>query len=236
MAVQELVAGVHHFRTQVFSEQRELFERLAGGQEPDTLFITCSDSRIDPNLITNTQPGSLFILRNAGNLVPAYGASNGGETATIEFAIRGLAVKDIIICGHSLCGAMKGLLHPELTKDMPTVAKWLEYAETTRQIVKAKYTHLSDKALLEATVEENVLTQIENIQTHPAVAVGLMQGTVNIHAWFYEIETGHVHAYDAASAQYKKLGESRQLVAHPAPPVLHMKPQKSTRSRKSSKS
>ena len=110
--MQKLVNGVHHFQQNIFSSQRELFERLANGQNPETLFITCSDSRIDPNLLTQTDPGELFILRNAGNIVPAYGAANGGEAATIEYAVAVLGVKDIIICGHSQCGAMKGLLQP----------------------------------------------------------------------------------------------------------------------------
>jgi carbonic anhydrase len=222
MPVQELVAGVHHFRSQVFREQRELFERLSHGQEPEVLFITCSDSRIDPNLITHTDPGDLFVLRNAGNLVPAYGASNGGETATIEFAVRGVNVTDIIVCGHSHCGAMKGLLHPEYLQEMRAVADWLRHAETTRQIVQAKYKHLSGEELLNAAIEENVLGQIENLQTHPAVAVGLAQGTLKLHAWYYEIESGEVFAYDDNASQFMPLGSIRPA-GHPAPPRLARK-------------
>jgi carbonic anhydrase len=108
--VQQLVAGVHRFRREVFRRQRELFERLAESQEPRTLFVTCSDSRIDPNLITHTQPGDLFVLRNAGNIIPAFGPTSGGEVATIEFAVTGLDVGDIVVCGHSHCGAMKGAI------------------------------------------------------------------------------------------------------------------------------
>lgn len=222
MPVQQLVAGVHHFRSQVFKEQRDLFERLGAGQSPNTMFITCSDSRIDPNLITQTAPGDLFVLRNAGNMIPAYGASNGGETAAVEFAIRALDVKDIIICGHSQCGAMKGLLKPEMLAELPDTAAWLKLAETTRQIVRAKYQHLSGEELLSATIEENVLSQIENLQTHPAVAVGLMRGSLKLHAWHYEIETGEIYAYDIESGQFKPLGMIKDFkdFAHPAPPVL----------------
>lgn len=209
MPIQQLVSGVHRFRDRVFREQRELFERLAAGQEPQTLFITCSDSRIDPNLITHTAPGDLFVLRNAGNIVPSYRASTGGETATIEFAVDGLGVTDIVVCGHSHCGAMKGLLNPDVVKSMPAVAEWLGHAEATRRIVRSKYSNLTEKDLLEATIEENVLIQIENLQTHPAVAAGLSQGKLKLHGWVYEIESGEVFAYEPSTGQFQSLASLR---------------------------
>jgi len=207
--VQQLVSGVHRFRREVFREQRELFQRLAQGQEPQTLFITCSDSRIDPNLITHTAPGDMFVLRNAGNLVPAFGATSGGEVATIEFAVAALGVRDIVVCGHSHCGAMKGLLKPEYVAAMPEVAAWLKHAEATRRIIGSKYAHLTGDALLDAAIEENVLMQLENLQTHPAVAVALAQGQIKLHAWVYEIETGEVFAYDDQAQQFQPLGLTR---------------------------
>lgn len=209
MPLQQLVSGIHHFHKEVFRSNRELFERLAQGQSPEVLFITCSDSRIDPNLVTHTDPGDLFVLRNAGNLVPAYGASNGGETATIEFAVDALKVTDLVICGHSHCGAIKGLLNPAMVAELPSVAAWLTHAETTRRIVKAKYSHLSGEALLQAAVEEHVLVQIENLQTHPAVAVGLANDTLKLHAWTYDIATGEVFAYDPDLQQFASLGSVR---------------------------
>ena len=209
MPLQQLVAGVHHFSSEVFRSNRDLFERLAQGQSPEVLFVTCSDSRIDPNLVTHTDPGDLFVLRNAGNLVPAYGASNGGETATIEFAVDGLKVTDIVVCGHSHCGAIKGLLYPEYVAELPAVAAWLKHAETTRRIVKSKYAHLSGEALLQAAVEEHVLVQIENLQTHPSVAVALADDALKLHAWTYEISTGEVYAYDPARQQFASLGSVR---------------------------
>jgi carbonic anhydrase len=211
--VQRLVAGVHRFRHEVFRQQRELFESLAQRQDPQTLFITCSDSRIDPNLITHTAPGDLFVLRNAGNLVPAYGASRGGEVATIEFAVVGLAVRDIVVCGHSHCGAMKALMHPEYVAEMPAVADWLKHAEATRRIIAAKYKDLSGVERLDATIEENVLMQLENLQTHPAVAVALANGQIKLHAWVYEIETGEVFAYDDTAGQFLPLGDLRPASA-----------------------
>lgn len=211
--VQQLVAGVHRFRHGVFRQQQELFERLSQGQEPQTLFITCSDSRIDPNLITHTAPGDMFVLRNAGNLVPAFGASSGGEVATIEFAVAGLQVSDVVVCGHSHCGAMKGLLHPDYLTEMPAVADWLKNAEATRRIIRSKYSHLTGHALLDAAIEENVLMQLENLQTHPAVAVALAEDKLKLHAWVYDIASGEVFAFDDSAQQFQPLGELRPAAA-----------------------
>ncbi|HTE17721.1 MAG TPA: carbonic anhydrase, partial [Armatimonadota bacterium] len=139
--MQKLIQGLHDFQANIFSSQRELFERLAHGQSPDALFITCSDSRINPNLITQTEPGELFILRNAGNIIPPHGAANGGEGATIEYAVAALGVRDIIVCGHSHCGAMNGLLNLDSLGELPAVRQWLTHAEATRRIAKENYEH-----------------------------------------------------------------------------------------------
>jgi carbonic anhydrase len=205
--MQKLVEGIHHFQSSIFSSQRELFERLAAGQNPDALFITCSDSRINPNLITQTDPGDLFILRNAGNIVPPHSAGNNGEEATIEFALVGLGIKDIIVCGHSLCGAMKAVVLPESLREMPAMAAWLSHAEAVRRIVREKYSHLADKALHTAAAQENVLAQLTNLQTHPAVAAGLAQGSLKLHGWMYKIETGEIYAYDPGSGQFLPLAD-----------------------------
>ena len=203
--MEKLIRGLHQFQSQVFSSQREFFERLADGQRPEALFITCSDSRINPNLITQTDPGDLFILRNAGNIVPPYGAGEGGESATIEFAVQGLNVTDIIVCGHSHCGAMKGLLHRESLESMPAVASWLGHAEATRRIVAENYRHLPAERLLTAATEENVIVQIENLRTHPSVAVRLSRGDLRLHGWVYKIETGEVFSYDPDEGQFVPL-------------------------------
>jgi len=214
--MQKLVKGIHHFQENVFRSQREMFERLAQEQKPHVLFITCSDSRINPNLITQTDPGELFILRNAGNIVPPYGAVHGGEAATIEFALVGLGVEDIIVCGHSHCGAMKGLLKPRSLKDMPATAAWLSHAEATRRIMREKYGGRKGAAQLTTTVEENVLVQLENLRTHPAVAAGLARGKLKLHGWVYKIETGEVFAYDPDRGQYVSLaGELPEPVTSP---------------------
>jgi len=205
--MQKLIQGLHQFHQAEFSPRQGLFEQLAKGQKPETLFITCSDSRIDPNLLTQSKPGDLFILRNAGNIVPPHGAANGGEAATIEFAVAALGVKDIIICGHSHCGAMQGLLQPELVASLPTVTSWLSHAETTRRVVHENYKHLEGPRLLTATIEENVLVQLENLRTLPAVAARLAAGKLKLHGWVYKIETGQVFAFDQASGQFLPLAE-----------------------------
>jgi carbonic anhydrase len=209
----KLLQGVRHFQANVFASRRELFESLAQGQHPQALFITCSDSRIDPNLITQTGPGDLFVLRNAGNIVPPHGAANGGEGAAIEYAVQALGVKDIIVCGHSLCGAMRGLLDPGQVSALPAVSDWLRHAEPVRRIVRRKHRDGSGPALLAAAVEENVLVQLQNLRTHPAVAAGVDRGEVQLHGWVYRIETGEIFAHDP------RRGEFVPLTGWPAGPT-----------------
>lgn len=205
--MQKLIQGIHRFQTENFRSLQGLFEQLSKGQNPETLFITCSDSRIDPNLLTRSRPGDLFILRNAGNIIPPHGAASGGEAATIELAVAAYNIKDIILCGHSHCGAMKGLLQPDLVTSLPAVASWLSHAESTRRIVRDNYGHLSGESLLTATVEENVLVQLENLRTLPAVASRLVRGDLHLHGWVYKIETGEVFAYDSTKEQFVSLAQ-----------------------------
>lgn len=203
--MERLVHGLHHFQQHVFRPQREFFERLVTGQAPETLFITCSDSRINPNLITQTEPGELFIIRNAGNIVPPHHCLPGGEAATIEYALVAIGVSDIVVCGHSQCGAMKAIIDPAPLDTMPVVADWLAYADSTRRIAQARYSHLSGQELLEVVVAENVLVQIEHLRTHPAVAAKLASGGLRLHAWVYAIESGEVLAYDPEQGQFAKI-------------------------------
>lgn len=195
--MQKLVEGIHRFQNESFSKDQKLFETLAEGQNPLALFITCSDSRIDPNRLTDTKPGELFIQRTAGNIVPPYGSVFAGEAATIEYAVLALKIRDIIICGHSHCGAMGGLLNPESVEDMPAVKAYLEHAESTRRIVKENYAHLTDpEKRLMLTVEENVLVQLESLRTHPSVAAAIGRGDLKLHGWVYKFETGDVFGYN----------------------------------------
>lgn len=203
--MQKLISGIHNFQQNVFRRKAKLFKQLAGGQEPTVLFLTCSDSRVNPNLVTQTDPGEIFVVRNAGNIIPAA-PDGGGEIASIEFAVNSLKVKDIIICGHSDCGAMKGVLYPEsLGNKLPKLKSWLKHARRTDDIMKTQYRHLSGKALVSATVEENVLVQVENLKTHDFIQDAINQGEVAIHGWVYKFETGEVFFYDTDDGQYHPL-------------------------------
>lgn len=206
--MQKLVQGLHQFQSQVFASHKDLFERLGKTQAPETLFITCSDSRIDPNLITQTGPGELFILRNVGNLVARYDEHVGSTAAAIEFAVVALKVKEIIVCGHSNCGAMKAVLEPESLADMPAMKAWMDHARETGRLVRENYSHLEGEARFTATVEENVLVQLENLRTHPSVAEAVERGALRLHGWVYKIQTGEVFAYDAAQAQFVPLADA----------------------------
>lgn len=212
--MQKLILGIHHFQDHVFRAKKELFGRLAQGQTPAALFITCSDSRINPNLVTQTEPGDLFVVRNAGNIVP-QAPDCGGEVASIEYAIKVLKIQDIIICGHSDCGAMKGLLDLDSVKaDMPAVGHWLCHARRTLDIINDQYSHLQGHERLMATIEENVVVQIENLKTHPLVEEKLASGDLKLHGWVYKFETGQVFSYDLESGQFlplRKLAEVRPV-------------------------
>ena len=201
--MKKLIRGLDEFRKTYVHDHQELLEQLSHGQKPRVLFITCSDSRVAPNLITNTDVGELFVIRNAGNIVPPFGAANGGEGGTIEYAITALGIEQVIICGHSHCGAMKGLLKlNKLQADMPLVYDWLKHAESTRRLVLDNYPHQSGEELIETLVAENVLIQIENLKTYPMIRAKIHQGKLHIYGWIYEIETGEVLAYDAKTHTY----------------------------------
>jgi carbonic anhydrase len=197
-----LIQGVAKFQRDVFPDKRHLFQQLADGQNPEALFITCADSRVVPDLITQCNPGDLFICRNAGNMVPPYGELHGGVSATIEYAVCALNIRHIIVCGHSDCGAMKGILHPEALADMPTVKTWLSHGEVARRMVKENYPNLTEKAALHVITEENVVAQLEHLRTHPSVASRLARGTIAIHGWVYDFRTGDVTAWDAPKGRF----------------------------------
>ncbi|MCC7075303.1 MAG: carbonic anhydrase [Deltaproteobacteria bacterium] len=210
--MRQLIDGIHRFQAGVFGPQQELFRRLVDGQAPDALFITCSDSRVAPNLITQTKPGELFIVRNAGNLIPPWGQDNG-VTATIEYALECLDVSDVIVCGHTHCGAMTAVLHPDKVAKLPAMRQWLTFAEGTRRVIARHYPNLDPDALEDVCVEENVLCQIENLRTHPSVMAKLAANELTLHAWVYDIESGGVHAFSDAKGQFVPVTEAGQGVS-----------------------
>jgi len=199
--------GVVKFQREIYPSRKDLFETLATGQSPEALFITCSDSRIDPNLVTQTDPGDLFICRNAGNIVPPHTNHTGAMTASIEFAVGALKVPHIIVCGHSNCGAMKGALAPENLKPLPHVAEWLTYARAAVQVVESTAAGKSEEEKLLRLTQENVILQLDHLKTHPYVAQALANGDVELHGWVYDIGTGGVTVFDLATRSFKPAQE-----------------------------
>lgn len=219
-----LTQGVHHFQKEVFGEHKELFTKLELGQNPHTLFITCSDSRISPNMLTQTGPGEIFILRNTGNIIPDYEAMTGGEAATIEFAVAGLNIENIIVCGHSNCGAMKAVINPESVEKFPALKKWLSYAGIDRPLLEKNYADRPEDELLNIATQENVLSQLENLRTHPVVASRLKEGKLHLYGWVYKISTGEVYAYDPSDAQFRPLVDINSSMPKPKDLALNEKP------------
>lgn len=193
--VAELITGVQNFASTVVPEKRALFEKLAAGQSPATLFITCADSRVDPSLITQTSPGSIFVVRNAGNIVPPIGpegSSPDGNAGSIEYAITALGVTHIVVCGHSSCGAMVGLQDLDsVAAALPSARRWLEHSESLLDTPAALD--------LDSLIEANVLLQLEHLTTYPGVQDKLDAGEITLHAWVYDIGSGHVRAHDGTT-------------------------------------
>lgn len=194
---------VQQFQQNHYRLNRELYKQLQKGQNPEVLFITCSDSRVIPNQLLHAKPGELFTIRNAGNLVPAY-PDNGGENATIEYALRALNIKQIIVCGHSQCGAMKGLIDPGSTSAMPAVTQWLRHAPDQKAL-KEKFPAADAQTLLHKAITENVLLQLEHLKQHPCVKNKLANGELTLHGWIYQFESGSVLAYNPDTNDFESL-------------------------------
>lgn len=205
--MQQIVEGFLNFQKEIFPNQKELFRSLASSQNPKALFISCSDSRLVPELVTQQDPGQLFVIRNAGNIVPSFGPEPGGVSATIEYAVVALGVTDIVICGHSNCGAMKAIASCQCLDSMPAVSHWLRYADAAKAVVEKKsYDTEDDK--VNAMVQENVIAQLNNMRTHPSVAVGLRNNALRLHGWVYDIESGVIRALDKDTKTFVTLSEN----------------------------
>jgi len=192
--LEQLKDGVRRFQAEVYPQRADLFAQVASEpQRPHTLFITCADSRIDPIEITSSGTGEVFVTRNIGNMIPAYGEMLGGVSAVIEFAVSSLGVKHIVVCGHSDCGAMKALLNPASLEKLPTVKSWLTNAQAALSVANS-LAHKDDSASdsLRQLTEENVLLQLQHLRTHPSVAGAMAKGELTISGWVYDIGTGEV--------------------------------------------
>ena len=200
-----LIQGVHRFHRDVYLPRRSLYQESLQSQHPRALFVTCSDSRLDPQAHTQAGPGELFVLRNAGNLIPPYGTGRGGEAATIEYAVAGLGVHNIIVCGHTHCGAIHALLQPAECEHLPETRAWLRHAESTRQIVEGKFHDRSFQDRWRIAVEQNVLSQLDNLRTHPVVAAGLARGDLHVFAWVTDLENGTIRYFDPARGEFVEL-------------------------------
>ena len=191
--MQDLTEGVARFRRDVFPAKADLFTHLAGNHRPTTLFISCSDARVVPELLTQSEPGELFVIRTAGNLVPAYAPGADGVAASVEYAVAVLGVSDVVVCGHSACGAMTALAEQHDLGGLPAVADWLRHADASRARVAGEAGALR----LDALVRDNVLAQLANLATHPSVA--LLRGTLTLRGWVYDIPTGTVEELDSVA-------------------------------------
>ncbi len=203
--------GVLRFQDEVFPEKKSLFERLSQGQQPEALFFTCSDSRIETAMITQTDPGELFVCRNAGNIVPPHTNQTGAMTASLEFAMAVLKVPHIVICGHTECGAMKGAMNPDSLTALPHVREWLSYSQAAVQIADELGAGMSEAERVRIVTEQNVVLQLQHLRTHPTVAVRLAKKELTLHGWVYDIKTGEVSAYDAQSESFVPVTEHYAL-------------------------
>ncbi len=204
-ALAKILAGVATFQQEVFPTQRRLFERLERGQHPIAMFFTCADSRIVPNLLLQTGPGEIFTERTPGNIVPRYSDHVGGVTASMEYAVMVLKVPLVIICGHTDCGVMKALLEPEQTAGMPALQNWMRHALAARERLLRDASAGPREQKLCQLSEFNVLTQLENLRTHPAVEAAMAKGELEIHGWVYDIAHGEVSAADLETGSFRPL-------------------------------
>jgi carbonic anhydrase len=217
--MQQLLDGVHRFQIKEFGKYKGIFRRLSReGQKPHTLFITCADSRVVAELITQSKPGDLFVIKNIGNIVPPPDPEGGCSStgAGIEFAVETLGVSDIVVCGHSQCGAIAALMqHDGGPVELKHLRNWISLARPVREVIERDYKHLKTEAeRMRAAEEENVLFSIDHLHAYPCVARKLQEGAVRLHAWFFKIDTCELFAFDPEQRQFQPITET--LGAPPA--------------------
>ena len=212
--MKRIIDGVLKFQTEVFPNQKALFQQLSNGQRPQAMFIGCSDSRVIPELFMQQGPGDLFVVRNAGNIVPPHAVAPGGVSASIEYAVAVLGVPDIVVCGHSGCGAMGAILSGnEQLKALPEVSRWLNFANAATQVIQEQHAHKEDSEKLDILVRENVLAQLVNLLTHPVVANAVASKQVRLHGWVFDIATATVTTYNAEAGEFVPLTHASFVIA-----------------------
>ncbi len=204
--MQRLIEGHKRFLGEAFPARRDQFHLLADGQQPETLFVTCADSRVVPDLILQTQPGDLFICRNAGNVIPRAGEPAGGVSATVEYAVEVLRVRHLIVCGHSDCGVIRALMNPEKLAGLDSVKDWLQHVEPAWNYVDEIERQAGELTRHKALTHANVLVQLDNLKTHAYIRGALAEGRLHIHGWFYDILSGQIETYDEAQGKFVLLG------------------------------
>jgi carbonic anhydrase len=210
--MKELIEGFRRFRQEAYPARRDLFHELAHHQSPDTLFIACSDSRVVPELVTQSEPGRMFVVRNAGNIVPPLGPQPGGVSATVEYAVAVLGVKSVVICGHSDCGAMTAVASGHDLAHIPAVRSWLQHADAAKAVNDTHH-HESGEEHLSGLIRENVVAQLFHLRTHPSVSSALAAGKLTLHGWVYDIESGLIDALDGRSGRFVPLFENPTVTA-----------------------
>jgi carbonic anhydrase len=205
VTMQQLLAGMMRFQNEVFPRQRHLYQGLASSQQPHTLFVGCSDSRVVPSEMLQTRPGELFVCRNAGNIVPAHGDSLGGVSATVEYAVEVLKVKHLVVCGHSDCGAMRAVMRPETVQKLRAVAQWIRHAERVAAVARELHGEGDGYEYLNRLIEENVITQLDNLVTHPCVAAKMRSGNLQLHGMVFDLPTGSFKVLDRQNHKFLAL-------------------------------
>jgi carbonic anhydrase len=200
-----VIKGHKKFLAEVFPERRNQFHLLAESQAPEWLFITCSDSRVLPDLFLSTGPGDLFITRNAGNVVPVTGNDVDGCTATIEYAVEVLKVKHAILCGHSDCGAMKAALAGAGLENLPKASRWLNHVEAAFSHRQPLNPDEGASAELASLIRGNVVAQFLNLKAQPSVERALAAGELSVHGWYYDILTGRLEQYHEEMGRFLPL-------------------------------
>jgi carbonic anhydrase len=203
--MEKLIAGHKKFLKEAFPLRQGQFFLLAEWQRPEVLFVTCADSRVVPDLILQTQPGDLFICRNVGNVIPLPGEPAGGVSATIQYAVEFLRVKEVIVCGHSDCGTIRALMHPGKLAGLDSVKDWLQHVEPAWKHLTEAQRNAGEAALHIALTHANVMVQVENLKAHEYIQRAVAEGRLNVHGWYYDILSGRIEQYDEGSRKFVAL-------------------------------